>query len=191
MTPELGTAFEQPELETATAQPARAKRRRLRFKQPELAIATPSLGPGPRQHRRDLRGAYIGVDGQTFRSLQRLGMPIVLYRILHDLTGMRDLVQHQDLDFVEFFSGQGHLHRSVRSLGLKATGYDLKQDAVLQNIMTVQGFITAVQWCRRVRAGGHCHFGTVCSSWVWMCRATTRRSESCPLGDRRAPRHRQ
>ena len=28
---------------------------------------------------------------------------------------------------------------------------------------------------------GH-HWATVCSSWIWICRATTRRSQSVPLG---------
>ena len=31
--------------------------------------------------------------------------------------------------------------------------------------------------------GGHSHFGTVCSTWVWMCRHTTKRSAANVLGD--------
>ena len=137
----------------------------------------------PRARRRDIRGAYVGLSGKEFRALQRLKLPAALFCILHYLSSA-PVVQDRDLDHVEFFSGQGMVNKAFSDLGMNAAGFDYIQDPILQNMMTTGGYINALQWCRRLRRCAHAHFGTVCSSWVWMSRASTLRSKANPMGDR-------
>ena len=147
--------------------------------EPQLGLQKRS----PRLRKLSLRAAYIGTDVRTFVRLQKLQVPIALFHILNFLS-CASVVHQRDLDFVEYFSGLGEVHHAFSRAGCAAAGYDYCQDAKLQNILSTEGFLNAVQWARRVRAGGHVHMGIVCSSWVWISRSTTRRSEHNPLGDR-------
>ena len=45
------------------------------------------------------------------------------------------------------------------------------------------GFLVALLYALKFEKGGLEHWGTVCSSWVWMCRSVSRRTAWNPLGD--------
>ena len=55
--------------------------------------------------------------------------------------------------------------------------YDKANDALTQHFSHVVGFITAINWFRRVRRHGVVTWATECSTWVWLCRASTGRTE--------------
>ena len=54
---------------------------------------------------------------------------------------------------------------------------------VHQNILSVQGFIAAVQFVLQLEDGGGIFSAPVCSSWVWMNRSTSGRHSALPAGN--------
>ena len=45
------------------------------------------------------------------------------------------------------------------------------------------GFLVSLSLVRRLKLGtSGSHWGLICSTWIWICRNATRRSQSCPLG---------
>ena len=90
----------------------------------------------------------------------------------------------EDLDFIEYFAGAEAWGKGMRSRGWHGLSIDIKQNNDLHNIMTVRGFIAALVWTMRLKSElAIQHMGIVCSSWVWMSRASTGRSSSDPMGD--------
>ena len=56
-------------------------------------------------------------------------------------------------------------------------------DSSLQDMLTTTGFITLVRQICRVRGCGMVVLAPVCSSFSWMCRYSTGRSITFPLGN--------
>eukprot|EP00969_Alexandrium_andersonii_P125266 5537792-Alexandrium_andersonii.AAC.1 len=84
----------------------------------------------------------------------------------------------------EYFAGEGNLSAGFRQLSYSAASFDLKSDANLQNLMTSDGMMVALSLALMLRPlVGFGHFGTVCSTWIWLSRSSTGRSESNPLGN--------
>lgn len=88
---------------------------------------------------------------------------------------------------MEFFSGVGSVHRAFAQRGFCAAGFDIinvPDHPEFQSITTDCGFMSALQLIRRLRtARGLSHWATVCSSWIWMSRSSTKRSIENPLGN--------
>ena len=83
---------------------------------------------------------------------------------------------------MEFFSGMGEVQRAFNQNGCKARGFDIINHpgySDVESITTDEGFCTALQYIRRLKtAKGLAHWATVCSTWVWMSRGSTGRSQS-------------
>eukprot|EP00969_Alexandrium_andersonii_P091818 4052748-Alexandrium_andersonii.AAC.1 len=45
-----------------------------------------------------------------------------------------------------------------------------------------KGLVAAFVWARRLHRFGFTHWGTVCSSWIWLCRGVSGRSAELPMG---------
>ena len=89
------------------------------------------------------------------------------------------------LVLVEWFSGVESPTRAFESYGFTALGFDIDKSKVFMDIINWTGFIQAVRLGRRiVPYKGLQHFATVCSTWVWMSRSSTRRRDHNILGDR-------
>ena len=87
------------------------------------------------------------------------------------LTLAQELQQQQpaprDLDVVEFFSGQGNLHRACCEAGLAAVGYDYQRNPE-QNILCMAGLVQAISLLLRLKPRGLAWFAPQCSSWVFL-----------------------
>ena len=82
---------------------------------------------------------------------------------------------------VEYFAGVKSITRAYQKNRLLAYGYDIAHGRE-EDILTDAGFMLALLLALSVCEGkGTSHFATVCSTWVWMSRASTRRSRTNPL----------
>ena len=86
------------------------------------------------------------------------------------------------LDCVELFSGVGQITSKFTQSGLAALGYDIVNDKSNHDLCSVQGFVFALICVMRLSTDGLAWFATVCSSWIWLARASTSRTTGRPLG---------
>ena len=143
----------------------------------ELIIVEPQGGPAKRHH---LQAARHGLEPRTFRKMLRFGLPIALFNLIwfcHQHGSQGDA-----LDYIEFFSGVGNVHKAFAERGHASVAFDEVNDAHRQDFLGHAGILTCVQLLRRLRCGGGTHWATVCSSWVWVNRGTARRHVDFPLG---------
>ena len=92
-----------------------------------------------------------------------------------------------DIDGCEYFAGQAEVTKALRRRGFASYAYDIKYARDLMDMCDPIGFLYAIVLCLRVKAYGICWFGTVCSSWVWIAKATCVRTLHNPRGDTRVP----
>lgn len=81
----------------------------------------------------------------------------------------------RDLDVVEFFSGQGNLHRACSKAGLAAVGFDHLLDPE-QDILRMAGLAQAISLLLRLKPNGLAWFAPQCSSWVFLASSCHGRS---------------
>ena len=55
------------------------------------------------------------------------------------------------------------------------------------DLLTNLGFVTALVWALRLWRFSVSAWGTLCSSWVWIIRITTKRTAEDPLGEVTVP----
>ena len=133
-----------------------------------------------------LCAASYGLEPSEFKAMLRFGVPIALFNVLYVLH--HRYIQSGDpnatpyLDFIEFFSGAGQICNAMVRAGFNAQGYDVLDDGVFEHFIGAQGFLCAIKMMMLLRKHGGNHWGTVCSSWVWLCRSTSKRSVAFPLG---------
>eukprot|EP00438_Fugacium_kawagutii_P030697 Skav213051 [mRNA] locus=scaffold364:34927:36864:+ [translate_table: standard] len=91
---------------------------------------------------------------------------------------------HQHLDAVEYFAGQQAVTSAWAVNGYRVAPFEIKLDPSM-DIMTAQGFCLALLMALSVKDGGFAMIATVCSSWVFVNRATSGRKLWRPLGNQR------
>ena len=133
--------------------------------------------------RSDARAARAGITGKCFRSLLRMGAPLFVLNAIYILFQCPATSNCHDLDSVEMFAGVSAVHRAMEAAMYRSAAYDVELGGELQEIISLAGFCTALQYLRRLRPGGLVHWATVCSTWVWISRSSTRRSIIEPLGE--------
>lgn len=74
---------------------------------------------------------------------------------------------NRSLDVVEFFSGQGALHRACQEAGLQAVGFDVRHGPE-QDILRETGLLHAVSLVLQIKANGLAWFAPQCSGWVFL-----------------------
>ena len=167
--------------------PPKAKRRRLVGKQPAPTAppAPPFVHPTPPPQSSSSRsngvsGLY-GVSDAVFRRLLLSGAPLQLFQMLFFIASTTMI--GQDVDFVDYYAGVGRLTQSFRNAGYSALRFEFNDGGADQNALSSHGMLTQLVYALRCFDGtALTHWGTVCSSWVWICRATSGRSEVNPLG---------
>ena len=126
-----------------------------------------------------------GVAEPVLHRLLCAGLPPLVFHVLKHIRYSRRHLLTEDLDFTEWFAGSQCVATFLRDLGLTGCGVDCLYDAVMQNIMTLEGFVAGIVLVLRLRSNRALQvFGTVCSSWIWIVRSVTHRSAAEPLGDR-------
>jgi len=114
------------------------------------------------------RAAAYGLEPATFRKMLRSNLPPGLFNLLARLRGSPEVSNEQDIDYVEWYSGVENVRAAMAARNLTAVGYDIENDSLNQNILKAEGLLTMLQWIRRQRPGAGNHWGTVCSTWVWV-----------------------
>ena len=129
------------------------------------------------------RVAAYGLDPVSFRWLCNLGAPVGFFNVLHWLRA--SFGSREDLRCIDGFAGAARIFSAFSAAGLPSAAYDLDNDPVLQNILSAPGFITLVQWCRRLKAfESFSSWGVLCSSWIFMSRSSTGRRPYNVEGER-------
>jgi hypothetical protein len=83
----------------------------------------------------------------------------------------------RDLDCVELWAGVGSIVRAAQDMGYRAAGFEIENNAA-EDLLCKEGFELAARMLLRVRPGGVCHMGPVCSSFGGLCRSSTHRDKS-------------
>ena len=89
---------------------------------------------------------------------------------------------------VEFFSGNwdsGQIAKASSDCGLPSYGYDILRDPVFNNMLSIPGCSLALALSLRTEL--HAHFALPCKTFIWMCRATFKRTSVHPWGDMSIP----
>lgn len=149
-----------------------------------------------------ITAASIGLSSWGIHVMQSVRVPNVCLRIMaavwdriKEIRGTVDMEALQDLYCVEYFCGEGASHKGVqagakrmRRTKFEVRGFDIRNDPVYQDLNTDFGFLSALLWLLRlVDFEAMTWFGTVCSSWMWLARGTTRMTYRAPRGNLRAP----
>ena len=76
--------------------------------------------------------------------------------------------------------------RSALKRGVAGLSFEINDNKIMEDALTLQGLITQFVFALRLQEHYQslAHWGTVCSSWIWMSRSSTGRAIFQPLGDR-------
>jgi hypothetical protein len=89
------------------------------------------------------------------------------------------------LGALEFFAGEKAVTNAHLSNGVSAVGYDIRYDPVHMDFMSEVGYVNALRLALSCDDLAQNSNGPVCSSFVWVSRASTGRSVWNPLGNAR------
>ncbi len=128
----------------------------------------------------------LGVLPVEYIRLVFMGTPMVAFELMRHVTAF-SAGHSRDLDLVEFFCGVAAHTRAFQDLGLLAVGYDVLRDGVFMNLLTDEGFITAITLCMRVKPWSAIWLAIVCSSFSFLALDKTGRSADNPRGSSRSP----
>ena len=105
-------------------------------------------------------------------------LPIIL------LLGLGDGPSKPTRNFVEFFAGEQSITKGLRLVGYKGDPVDVRLNSS-HDLLTPCGFLVAITMIYSVCRGGLVWIAPPCSTWVWMSRSSTGRSDKShgPLGD--------
>lgn len=92
----------------------------------------------------------------------------------------------RDLDFVELFSGEGHLASAMEAEGMSVARFEIKYNPD-DNMLTTAGWLRALRLICRLRHGALLWAGIPCSSFVFLNRGTSHRTAQHPCGDEAVP----
>ena len=142
----------------------------------------------------ELAATFFGVSARTFRRLRASHAPLVLFQLLWFIKmSMGENELPVDLQFADMYMGVGHLKSQFEQRGFNSVGFEISHDPVNQDALSVQGFLTMLVFALRLLDGVQKngldlyralqHWGTVCSSWIYVSMGSTGRSRECPEGD--------
>ena len=130
----------------------------------------------------------LGFTHEEVAFLDLMSLPPSIWRIFILMQELPGFSNSRDLDCAEFYCGLGAVTRAMQARGARAVGYDIGKDPRLQDFCSPLGYSTALQWSRRLRRGTSLVWlGTVCSTWVFLNRGTSRRTRALPTGSMFVP----
>lgn len=152
----------------------------------KLGRARDFVATAPLRRLRDKTVPFCGLPSQHMHALLQFDVPWQLLHMLAILQWVGGILPHDRVTSVEYFCGPKNVTKAMERKGMKSLGYDIAHSPS-QDINSPHGWITGLIWCLRTASGnGFSWLGTVCSSWVCVCRASTRRSFGNPRGDLRS-----
>ena len=128
------------------------------------------------------RAESLGLHSTVLMRMMRVGLPPAIFAIMHYVRRQSHI--HEEFDFIELFCGEANLSKGLLDNGWVGLSLDVKKDPVMQNLMNPSGFLALIVWFFKLKTGRALEFyGTVCSTWIFMSRVSTKRSATMPLGD--------
>ena len=126
-----------------------------------------------------------GLSVESMSILEWFQIPMIVFQILAILNRSPKYQNFPDLNGIEYFAGHAAVSRHLRAqtsfMGHSVLSYDIKHGP-LEDWNGAAGFITAIQWWRRLLQHELVWLGTVCSSWIFMCMGSSGRSIRDPRG---------
>ena len=114
--------------------------------------------------------------------LKKVHAPSILMALVALIMSQANMDHSQVVDWAEYFAGKKAVSRAMLNSGLLTLPFELLDNPVMQNIMSAMGFIYAMHIALRLKPGGGSNTAPVCSTWTWVNRYTSQRSEHRPLG---------
>ena len=164
--------------------------KRNRVAQADATTARIRFPPG--RSRADPTVPDIGFGTEEMEVFLSFHIPRTLLFILAIMNKQVEYSNACVLDCIEFFSGQGQCTSAFLARGLRAIPYDVLNCPRYQDFNGNWGFVCALQHMRQLTPlHGLVWLGTVCSTWIFMSRNSTMRTESNARGDvgRRCVQH--
>ena len=127
---------------------------------------------------------FGGMEGVEVRRLFRMCLPLWFFNLMFFAAHAFDVIRN--LDGLELFAGAGEIMQSFRDAFYKAAGYDKSWDEQIHNFNSTAGFVHARVLTVKLQVHGCNWYATVCSTWVWMSRSSTKRSIKCAQGNLRS-----
>ena len=124
----------------------------------------------------------LGLSTADIKFLVAMRAPLILWQCLWFMKMTMGVVC-RDLLCLDAFAGLGHVAAQWTRENMCACTYEILDDMENENILSPRGFLRLLLLCMRLARGGMAHWGTVCSSWVWICRGTSKRSSFNWAGD--------
>ena len=137
----------------------------------------------PPRPLRDPTIPRTGLDTKMIDIMRLFCVPMVVFNILAIMFQSEFFQDIRDVDALELFAGAGAVTKNLALQGLLAIAYDIGIGGPSMDWNGGQGFITALQLWRRLRRGGFCWLGTVCSTWIYLSRWSTHRTTGDAIGD--------
>ena len=120
---------------------------------------------------------------RIIRCLRKLHAPPEFIEIVRECY-LQALVPH-GISLTDYFAGVAEPARAAHKRGRVAVTFELKDDAVEQNMISDAGYVTAVCVALGSDDGGQSSYGTPCNSFVFMSSSLNARSWANPLGNQR------
>ena len=155
------------------------KRRRTRRKQPPIDFSIPN-------HPRHLLSHAAKSRGVTPKALKLMiasGLPMVVLNCLVFLQSVSPSEEAIATTGSELFAGAKTVALAWRQQGHKASTFEINDSQVFQNILLPEGWLSAILMVRNQEPGSLTHIATVCSTWIYLSRASTKRALAFPEGD--------
>ena len=155
------------------------KRRRLRHK--TVPVVQIPLEPSKKLHH---YASARGIPVLGFSRMLRCGLPMALINCLVFLHAVspRDVSADRP-HMADLYAGVANMARAFSEKDLVDQQFDMNRHPIFENILKSEGWLTAIRIIRDTRPGGLASFGTVCSSWIYLCRSKSERSLACPEGN--------
>ena len=161
-------------------QPLAVKRRRLRNKQ---STSIPGNMGMPAQNLKEAARSR-GLRPATFQRMVLAGIPMVVLNAFVWMEAMAPSRDARKVSCSELFSGIGIISGAWDEHNYETSRFDISHDELFENILSAEGWMTAMRMMRDTHPHGMTSIATVCSSWIYLSRCTTGRSSMRPLGDR-------
>ena len=166
----------EPEAEPLTEQPSLEPSSKVRM----VRGKTPCAGTGF-SSASAVSAQQIGLHQQTYNRLRRWGVPRVFLLIIGMVLAATQGSQGS-VDAVEGFSGVGRIDTAFKDSEHHSHGFKIEHQKCFESITTDECFCTLVYWVLCMSTKGLAHMAALCSTWVWVSRASTGRSAVKPEG---------
>ena len=124
------------------------------------------------------------ISARAYRQLRRAVLPLIFWQLLFFISSTN--VPLPPIRLLDYYAGQGLILEEALKRGVAGLSFEINDNKIMEDALTPQGQITQFVFALRLQEHYQslAHWGTVCSSWIWMSRSSTGRAIVQPLGDR-------